>query len=72
MNLAPRAGLVPRTSNLQDKLFTKISNGIQYIEAIMREFIKVYFYNTKRMSQSLARQTPDEVYFKDNGLKKAA
>jgi hypothetical protein len=53
-------------------LFTKISNGIQYIEAIMHEVFKVYFYNTKRTHQSLARQTPDEVYFKDSGLKEAA
>ncbi len=42
--------------------------------AALREGIKDYFlfYNTKRTHQSLAKQTPDEVYFKDNGLKEAA
>ncbi len=38
------------------------------------EGIKDYFlfYNTKRTHQSLAKQTPDEVYSQDNGLKEAA
>lgn len=42
--------------------------------AALREGIKDYFlfYNTKRTHQSLAKQTPDEVYFKDSGLKEAA
>jgi putative transposase len=42
--------------------------------AALREGIKDYFlfYNTKRTHQSLAKQTPDEVYFNDNGLKEAA
>lgn len=42
--------------------------------AALREGIKDYFlfYNTKRTHQSLANQTPDEVYFKDDGLKEAA
>lgn len=40
----------------------------------LREGIKDYFlfYNTKRTHQSLAKQAPDEVYFKDDGLKEAA
>jgi len=42
--------------------------------AALREGIKDYFlfYNTKRTHQSLAKQTPDEVYFNENGLKVAA
>lgn len=42
--------------------------------AALRESIKDYFlfYNTKRTQQSLAKQTPGEVYFKVNGLKEAA
>ena len=42
--------------------------------AALREGIKDYFlfYNTKRTHQSLAKQTPDEVYFKNTGLKEAA
>ncbi len=42
--------------------------------AALREGIKDYFlfYNTKRTHQSLDKQTPDEVYFKDSGLKEAA
>ena len=40
----------------------------------LREGIKEYFlfYNTGRAHQSLASQTPDEVYFEIDGLGKAA